>query len=801
MLLSTVGVAISAVAMPAYAQETSEDGTDDNTIVVTAQKREERLQDVPLAVTAVTGDSLAEANITETTALQRIAPSLTYTQGNNPSNSTFRIRGIGTQVFGQGTETSVATVIDGVVLARQAQGFTDLGDIERVEVLRGPQGTLFGKNATAGVINIVTRRPSNELEGRVSATIAEMGEYHLNGGLSGPLSDNVGFRLSGYYNNDSGYIYNHATDTNVNGYETYGFNGKLEFDLGDLNLLLGGSYYHNSADCCVQVAIQTTNANLATLQFPVIAGRNNREVNTNLGLTSFTESEIYSLEGNYDLGGATITSITAYQIFRSDNNYDVDMLNNPVPIYSGGNGNAPYYAQFQVNGGPFNLDQFSQELRISSNGDNRLNYVAGLFYSDLGLNRSFQRRIVSCPTTIAANQGLAIGAICPSPTASSGSHSARLDSSHIAAFGQIDFEVVDGLTLIGGLRIQHEKISASGAQDAAPLVVGDTPMFSGATLTSGTTTASDDAITGRAGIQYEFSRFAQAYATYTRGYKGQSLGTEFNQTFNNNPVVAPEHVNAYEVGFKGRTTDGLLQFALAAFQADYTNLQVQANRSDQATGNFLFVVTNAGQARTRGIELESTLQPSDAFSVDFNLTYIDAQFDADGLACPLADRVGTPIIAVGQTVPFNTCVRIQTVNNSNTTVTSGPTQLVRDGTLPNTPEWRIGISPRYEREFGDFLGFVDFNFQYQSSVIFSLEQDQNQIQQGYWLADATIGIRPQDRGFSASVFVRNMFDQLYYGSIGTGTSLTSQTLTPDNLTAFRPRNSFRYFGASVGYTF
>ena len=801
LLASTVCAAFAAPAIAQTAQQAEASTGGSNEIIVTAQKRAERLQDVPLAVTAVTGNSLAEKNITETTALERVAPSLTYTQGNNPSNSTFRIRGIGTQVFGQGTETSVATVVDGVVLARQAQGFTDLGDIERVEVLRGPQGTLFGKNATGGVINIVTKRPSKELTGRVGATVAEKGEYHVNGGLSGPISDNIGFRVSGYYNKDNGYIYNYGTDSKVNGYETYGFNGKLEFDLGALNLLANASYYHNEADCCIQVPIQTVNSDLATLQLPVVASPNNTKANTNAGIWSFTESQIYSLEADYDLGSASITSITAYQKFKSDNNFDVDLLNNPVPIYAGGNGNAPYYAQFEVNGGPFSLDQFTQELRFASSGENRLNYVVGAYYSDLNLDRSFERRIVSCPTTITANQGLAIGDICPSPTATSGSHAATFKSSHIAGFGQIDYEVIDGLKLIGGIRVQHEKIKASGQQFADPLVVGDTPMFSGATLTSGTAKASDDAVTGKAGVQYQFNRNAQIYATYTRGYKGQSLGTEFNQTFDNNPVVAPEHVNAYEVGFKGGTADGTFTIAAAAFLADYTDLQVQANRSDQATGNFLFVVTNAGKAQTKGVEVETTIRPSENFSVAVNATYIDASFDADGIACPLAARAGVATIPVDGDVPYNTCVRIQSLNNAGATVTSGPTQLIRDGRLPNTPKWRISFNPRYEHDLGDYKGFVDFNLSYQSGVNFSLEQDPVLKQDGYAVADATIGVRPQDKGFSASIFVKNMFDKRYYGNVNSGTSLTSQVLTPLNLTAFRPKNSFRYFGASVGYTF
>ncbi|WP_162792204.1 TonB-dependent receptor [Novosphingobium sp. P6W] len=795
---------LASVASPALAQATDASGTTEgagNEIIVTAQKRSERLQDVPLAITAVTGDSLAERNITDTTSLQKVSPTLTYTQGTNPSNSTFRIRGIGTQVFGQGSEPAVSTVIDGVVMARQAQGFSDLADIERVEVLRGPQGTLFGKNASGGVISIVTARPTDVLSGKVQATIAEMGEYHLNGTVSGPINDAVGVRLTGYYNKDDGYIHNVVLGDKVNGYESWGVRGKVEFKLGDLNLLASGSYNKNNADCCQSVAIRTDNANLASLMGPVVAGPKNDEVSTNLSTVSKTSSQIYSLEGSYDLGATTITSITAYQKYSFYNNQDVDGLNTPVPIYTGLNGNAPAYAQFDVNGGPFTLNQWTQELRLGSNGNHDLNYVVGLFYSDLHLDRAFSRRIVSCPTSNPLNQGLAIGAACPAPVGASGSHAAELDSSHIAAFGQADYRIVGGLKVVGGIRLQREKLKVDGHQNAAALVGGDTPAFSGATLTSGTTKASDDAITGKAGLQYEFSRNAQVYASYTRGYKGQSLGTEYNQTFNNNPVVAPEKVNAYEIGFKGATSDGKLRVAAAAFLADYTDLQVQANRSDQSTGNFLFVVTNAGKAQTKGVEVEATFQPDDHFSLGVNMAYVKGTFDADGLACPLSQRVGTPIIAVGQAVPANTCARVQTSNGAGGTVTSGPQQNIRGGMLPNTPRWRIGFNPRYEHEIGAYLGYIDLSLAYQSDVTFSLEQDPLLKQDGYPIVDATIGIRAQDKGFNASVFVKNMFNQNYYANVANGTTLTSQMLTPNNLTAFRPKGAFRYFGASMGYKF
>ncbi|MFY7834929.1 MAG: TonB-dependent receptor [Novosphingobium sp.] len=799
LLLS--GIAAIAISAPALAQtaevpleETAAAEPAPGEIVVTAQRRAERLQDVPLAVTAVSAESLATRGITDTKSLTQVSPSLTYTQGNNPSNSTFRIRGIGTQVFGQGGEASVSVVMDGVVMARQAQGFSDLADIERIEVLRGPQGTLFGKNATGGVISITTARPTKELSGRINASIAEMGEYHLNGTVSAPVNDKIGVRVSGFYNKDEGYIRNVVLDRKTNGYESWGVRGKLEFDLGALNLLATADYSKNDATCCQQVAIRTDNPTLAILQAPVVAGPNNTEVGSNLETLSATSQQTYSLEANYDLGSAAITSITAYQKFKFDNNVDVDALNTPEPIYSGGTA-APYYAQFDVNGGPFSLNQFSQELRLASTGKNDLNYVIGLYYANLNLDRSFVRRTITCNTN-----ALQLGAVCPvgNRVATSGSHFAHLDNENYAIFGQLDYALVGGLKVIAGLRAQHESLQVNGAQNAAAPFAGDIPMFSGATLTSGTAKATDDVVTGRAGLQYEFNRNAQLYATYNRGYKGQSLGTEFNQTFNNNPVVLPETVNAYEVGFKGSTPDRKLTISVAAFLADYRNLQVQANRSDQSTGTFNFVVTNAGKAKTKGVEIEATVRPDDHFSVGFGVAYVHARFDADGIGCPLQNQLAAVTVAFGAAQPANTCFR----QRNQAGVLSGRIQNVRGGILPNTPEWRITVNPRYETELGaDHVIFADMNLAYQSEVGFALEQDPLLVQKGYMTIDATIGVKPVDTGFSASIFVKNLTKERYYTGMGHGSSLTAQNLTPNNLTGFLPKGAFRYIGATLGYKF
>jgi iron complex outermembrane recepter protein len=173
---------------------------------VTAQKREQNLQDVPVAVTTISGDALVSRNVNTVSDLPRVAPSLTVTQGNVPTNNSINLRGIGTIAFSTGIEPSVAVIVDDVALLQQAQAFSGLSDIARIEVLRGPQGTLFGKNASAGAINIVTKGATDVMSGSVVGKVTSDDEYRLDASISGPLGDSVGFRLNGFYGNRKGHI-------------------------------------------------------------------------------------------------------------------------------------------------------------------------------------------------------------------------------------------------------------------------------------------------------------------------------------------------------------------------------------------------------------------------------------------------------------------------------------------------------------------------------------------------------------------------------------------------------------------
>jgi iron complex outermembrane receptor protein len=798
VLSSTASLAALALAMgasAAQAQTADQSAVQGDTpelaadeIVVTAQKRAERLQDVPLSVTAVSGDTLGERQINDTASLVRAVPALTFQQGNHPANTTFRVRGVGTALFGQGVESSVAVVVDGVPLARQAQAVTDLADIERVEVLRGPQGTLFGKNASAGLINIVTARPARDLEGSGEVTIAERGEYRARGTMSGPLSDALRARISGFYNDVEGPAYNVNLQRRVNGSSAWGLRGKLEWDAtSNLNFLLTGEYRQQNSDCCTFASIQIVNPVIRQLEAPVVASPTNRLVTEDTPNRADTDQTSVSLQADWDVGAATITSLTAFQNFNLFVNQPIDRLNTNPVLYVGA---AAPYASWNFNQGILHLKQFSQELRIASNGSGDLTYVAGLFYSHGDIERPFARRRAVCSV------GTTIGEICAAPTYQSSSSFARLKTDNVAAFAQIEYRLAGGLKAIGGLRVQYETGENYGIQ-LGVVNAGDT-LLPGVASGSGTLRDSDTAVTGKAGLQYEFHRDLQMYATYTNGYKGLGYDMEAGANFTQQRTLAPERVNAYEIGMKGRTLDGMLSYALSVYRSDYSNLQVQANRSNPVTGVVQFVSTNAGSSRAQGVELEATLRPADGLSIQASISYTDSTVNIDGLNCPLQFQAGAPTL--DGNFPVNSCYRARTTVNGVTTV-SGPRQDLRNATLPSSPKWRIGFAPRQDFDIGaSYGGFVQFSVNYQSSQGFAIEQDPLLVQKAYAMVDGSIGLYTSDKRYNLSIFVKNLFDQNYYSAMAHN-SLLATAASPNDVVASFNRDADRYFGATFGVRF
>lgn len=757
-------------------------------IVVTAQKRVERMIEVPLAVTAVSGEFLASQQINDSQSLSRVVPALSYQQGGAPNNSSFRIRGIGTSLFGQGVEPSVSVVVDGVVAPRASSGFADLLDIERVEVLRGPQGTLFGKNATAGVINIVTARPDDSFGGSVEATAAEQDEYRIRATVTGPLTDTLSGRLSGYYNDVGGFLRNLKTDSYEGGFEGWGVRGKLEWQPNsNVDILLSGEYRENDANCCVTPFVSIVNPVLAQLAAPVVASPRNRTMNNDDVTYVSTKLVQPSLQIDWDLGSATLTSISAYQGYEELNQVEQDQIDS-IPVRFVGAGAA--FAAWNEQPAEQTQHSYTQEIRIASNGESDVTYVAGMFLSELDLNRNLRRRRQTCSAGI-------VGQPCAGVVVNqSGGFDADFESKSVSLFGQLDVRVSEGWHILGGLRGQYERQEVTGLQ-FGPYVTGDA-LFPGTVPNSGTSKRDDNAITGKAGVRYEFNRNFQTYVSYTRGYKAFALDLGATTRFDNNPGLDPEHVNAYEVGAKFRSENGKFDLNAAVFRADYSDLQTQTVISDTATGVFTVQQINAGKSRSEGIELESTIRASKSFSVGASFAYVDATIDIEGLQCALQQQAAAPTLSTN--FPVNSCYRRQITTNGAVTV-SPPIIDVREGRLPVAPKYRASLMPRIDAQLGSNLRmFVQVSANYQSKSLFSINQDPLLEQKAYTLVDVSFGLGDVDERYSASVFVKNVFDENYYTGLAHA-GILATVAQPFDLQANYAKDSRRYAGATLSMRF
>lgn len=758
-------------------------------IVVTAQKRAERLTDVPIAVSVIAGTALTRSQINDTQSLVRLAPSLTYQQANNPQNSSFRIRGVGTSAAGLGLEPSVSVVVDGVPVARAAQGFSDLIDIERIEVLRGPQGTLFGKNATAGVLNIVTAEPSPSFEGRAEATWAERGEYRVRSTVTGPISNSVALRFTGYYNDVGGYVRNVKTDTNTLASTSWGGRLKALWEPNaDLKLVAIADYRKFRTDCCSRIPFRVDTPAVATLIAPVIASPSNRSVsNDDL---SYTRSRQWNASAQLDWTTAigTVTSVTAYQAYRSADQFEADQIAS-VPLRFVGA--ASPFSGWDQNAFDLSYNQISEEARLTSVTGSNPSFVTGIYAARLDMDRSGTRRRARCASGV-------IGQPCAvTPTFDSSGFVADLRSSNVAAFGQLDYELVEGFHALLGARLQRETARVRGSS-YAPVVAGDA-IFPGLVPNSGTRERSDTATSGRFGARYEISPNSQVFATYSRGYKAFALDLDPATRFDRQTGVNPERVAAYEAGLKWSA--GTVSANLAVFRANYQNLQVQTVLADPVTGTFQALVQNTGGARSQGVEVETVLRPSPNFRLGVNFVYLDATFDADGQSCALQDQAAGATRIIASNYPVNLCYRRQITLNG-VTQTSTPIVDVRGGVLPVSPRYRFGLSPQLDLPMnGSALrAFVGADLTYQSRIGFSLEQDPLRVQPGYAIIDAHVGVTGLNDTLTFTVYVKNAFDVNYVTQLNHGTILATAA-SPFDLFANYAKESSRYFGASLAMRF
>jgi iron complex outermembrane receptor protein len=361
---------------PAVAQQASESPTASAEIVVTAQKRSESLHSVPLAVSVVSGAALSASARPSIESATQLVPALNFQKSGTTLNQTIYLRGVGTATFSIAGEPSVSTLVDGVVYARSGEAFSDLVDIAQLEVLRGPQGTLFGKNASAGVINITSQMPKNEFSGSVEANYFEGNEWRVKGAVNVPMSQNLAARFTAFASGYDGNIHNIATNSKVNGYDHVGGRAQFLYNPGNgVKIYVAADYHRNNDNCCADVIATgpltgagLPSTSLAFNALPTPNGAKTRTINQNLVTSTKEDGWGISGQADIDVGSHTVTSITAYREWNNTEIRDGDWLDR---AYVGFN-------QLHDNG-PQKSNTFSQELRLTSPAGKTFSYVLGAY--------------------------------------------------------------------------------------------------------------------------------------------------------------------------------------------------------------------------------------------------------------------------------------------------------------------------------------------------------------------------------------------------------------------------------------
>lgn len=727
------------IAEPEPAAETSAEtsGPGIADIVVTAQRRSESLQKAGLAISAVTGDSLARIGITNAEGLTNVVPSLQVQTGAGPYNL-FYMRGVGSFTVNPLSDSAISFNVDGIAISRPSATSGVFYDIDRVEVLKGPQGTLYGRNATGGAINVITRAPRlNEFSGEFSGEYGNYDSVKVNGAVNVPLGDKAALRAAFMTADHDAYLSDGTTDQKDRA-------GRLRFKLEatpDLTIQLGADFFHQGGRGGGAVLIQgnfvedrvgntdprAQAAYAHTLFFP--AGSffsplpNDAHTNNNFwGVNG-------SIEWRSPLG--TLTVLPAFRRNTLDFRSSVPGL---------------HIIESSVS------EQKSIEVRFASNEDHALRWLVGGYYLD-----------ETADAQTRYNNMFNI---------SYQDYQVPLKS--LAAFGRVTYAVTDRLRITGGIRYTRDKksINANGIiantlcfaalNTGNPFACAGTPGFpydgvlpaevqkavatgfpipygaSGAVVQATPVTDNQQRTftktTWRASAEFDLSPQSLLYASVETGFKAG--GFYFG---NFSPAYQPETITAYTVGSKNRFFDNRLQINAEAFYWKYRDQQV-SHISRDAGGAVIFATENVGRASIKGAEIEAIYSPTRLTMLGFNLQYLDAKYDSFVYAVP---NTGGP--------PATTCP----FTNAGATLTIDCSGRV----APQSPKWTLNLSVQQTVPLGS-AGELVLNAatKYQTGIWVGLEYLNAQRQEAYWWSNAQVTYRPAGGHWWVSGFIDNIED-------------------------------------------
>ena len=750
MRLALAGTVLFVVAQPVQAQTAPD--TDTNDIVVTARQRAENVQTVPIAVSVVSGEQLDRAYTVNTQQLSLLVPSLNYSSA-NPRNTAFTIRGLGSSVVAvsqanDGLEGGVGFYIDQVYHARPATAAFDFSDIDRIEVLRGPQGTLFGKNSTAGAISITTRLPTFTPEASEEISVGSFNYVQAKASASLPLTDTIAARISGLVTRRDGVIRNIVTGEDHNGIGNQAVRGQLLFQPNDrVSVRLIADFTNFESNCCTQVYFRVApTLKPAARQYPALAAGvgytpaslnpYDRVTDIDAALGVSTNEGGVSAIANWNLGAATLTSVSAWRFWNWDAANDRDYTGLPIQL---------------VQHIPSRQDQYSQELRLASNGEGALSYVGGLYF--------FRQRVIGRPISIygplAAYYliGPTTGAAAtpvPGNLLDGFGSDGRTDfqSNSYAAFGEVNWRPLRGLTITGGLRYTYEKKKGSydtftfgGLQTAnAALNSAKLSILRGQDYAA---RVNGGALTGRANLAYQFTPDVFGYAGFARGAKSGGINMSglpldnANQPALNTAVVRPEQNTNYEIGLKTRLFGQRLTLNVDAYYTRVTDFQANVTDTGAAAALRTYLA-NIPKVTVKGIEADANVQVSKRFSLNASAAYADGKYDSyPNGPCPI-ERIG-----------------------SATTVCD-----LSGIALPSLPKWSVTYGGDYALPIDPLGGSIALHLdgRSQTKQFGDPTGSAYTVIGGYTLVNGSVGFRSR-RGWEIAVFTRNLFDRNYIQNV------------------------------------
>ena len=713
------------------------------TVVVTARRRSEPLQKVPVAVTVLGAAQLKRDNLNNVQDVLAQVPSADFRTSSSNKDRTIFIRGIGTISTSPGVEPSVSTVLDDVVLLRAGQSTLDLAGLDQVEVLRGPQGTLFGKNASAGAVNITTREPTTDFHAYADAAgYSGGGEYRLEGGISGTLAPGLTGTVSALAGGFDGNVKNNFNDKEVNGYTHDGFRTKLEYQPSDdLKIRLEADYlkshdtvpngvFSSTAQAAYPTGVITQSPLLASdlALSGIVAGNSNISISNNTTSTANDDNGGISLRIDQQFNDYTLTSITAYRIWHNTQHQDYDQTSILAPKY-------PQLADT----GYLLFNQFTQEARLASPKGGFIDYQVGLFYALAVDSEQYDRSILRVvgPAQI-ANQGIA---------------QYSTDGNDGAVFGEANLHFTDRFRGVAGVRVVEDTLAYQMGRDSnSPVALtGIAPSFHSKGSTS-ITSYSD-----RIGLQYDVTPRSMAYFTYSHGYKGPAYNVFFNETALQTNVLKPETSNSYEIGLKSRFLQDRVQANFAGFIQDFSNYQ--ANFASDVAGALVTRLINAGTVSTKGVEGDLSARPIHNLDLTGLFAYTEARVDQ--FACP--PNAATSCNINGEPLPF-------------------------------APKWKLDARARYTIPLSSSYD-VDLNtdFNWQSSTQYQLTETPNTVQKAYGIWNASITLANLDQDWRVTGLVRNILDTNYASYLVNG----NLNGTLGGTVRYVPRDYRRFFGIEL----